>query len=69
MSEFVSHYAGDFFFGENVQKTSGCGYGCVIGIAASGEGIGLICVNNINGWHGQISINGELLDNVIKLWG
>jgi hypothetical protein len=58
--KLMRHHAGDFFFSEPRQKPGGGGDSGVFGVAAGGERVGLVLLDDIDLGHRQACIVGEL---------
>ena len=67
MGELVGEDAGDLVVVEDAHDAGGDGDGGVLGVAAGGEGIRLIGVDDADARHGEAGAAREFLDEVVEL--
>ena len=67
VAQLMRHHAGDLLAAEMAQQAGGRGHGGVLGIAAGGEGVGLLLVDDVDARHRQAGALGEVLHDAVEL--
>ena len=67
VGEFVRHHAGDLLTAEMAQQAGGRGHRGMLGIAAGGEGVGLLLVDHVDARHRQAGALRQALDDAVEL--
>ena len=67
MAEFMGHDAGHFFAAEHREQAGGRGHGGVLRIAAGGEGVGSVRIDQVDARHRQAGALCKLGDEAIEL--
>src|SRR3546814_1327822 len=66
VAQLVRHDASNFFLAQHGKKAALCRDGCIFGIAARGESVGMRAVDYIDLRHGQSCPACELLHQTVK---
>src|SRR3546814_1483242 len=66
VAQLVRHDASNFFLAQHGKKAARCRDGCIFGIAARGESVGMRAVDYIDLRHGQSCPACELLHQTVK---
>ena len=67
VAQLMRHDAGDLLAAEMAQQAGGCRNRGMFGIAAGGEGVGLLLVDQIDARHRQAGALGEALHDTVEL--
>ena len=69
VGQLVRHHATHFAGIEQAQQAGGGRHGGVLRIAAGGEGVGRVFIDEIDARHGEFGLLGQLLHGLIELGG
>jgi hypothetical protein len=67
VGQFVGHHAAQLALAEHLQDAGGGRDGGVLGVAAGGEGVGLVFVDDVNLGHRQLGPAGQLAHHVVEV--
>ena len=67
VAQLMRQHAGDLLAAEMAQQAGGCRDRGVLGVAAGGEGVGLVLVDQVDARHRQAGALGQALDDAVEL--